>query len=248
MYKTIKSDHIEQGNDLKVYCFPDISGQSLKKSEEISANNSEFHRFDIQPSSKAFKYMVEHVGIGEKRSEKSKEESGKREGKAYEKGFVEGEKAGIEAVTKKVEPALNNFNQAATELENIAKKIHLNAERESIDLALAIAKKIVGHEIATNKEVVLSVVKEALKDVVDPEKIRIRMSPSDMEVLRDAKFQFSKYVDNIEAIIFEEDETIGCGGCVIETNLGNIDARIEKQLQAVEQALRLEFQQSETRE
>ena len=31
------------------------------------------------------------------------------------------------------------------------------------------------------------------------------------------------------------------GGCIIETNLGDIDARIEKQLQAVEEAFRSEI-------
>ncbi|MBW2170284.1 MAG: hypothetical protein JRG69_13695, partial [Deltaproteobacteria bacterium] len=101
---------------------------------------------------------------------------------------------------------------------------------------------IVGYEVATNKEVILRVVKEALKKVVDHERIKIRISPSDLQVCKNAKFQFSDLIDNIESITFEEDDTILDGGCVIETDSGDIDARIEKQLQVVEETFKSELQ------
>jgi len=53
-----------------------------------------------------------------------------------------------------------------------------------------------------------------------------------------------RILDNIENITFEEDETISDGGCVIETDFGNIDARIERQFQVVEEAFKSEIQRS----
>ena len=45
--------------------------------------------------------------------------------------------------------------------------------------------------------------------------------------------------EDLENVI-AEDTSIADGGCVIETDLGDIDARIEKQLQAVKEVLRSE--------
>ena len=103
------------------------------------------------------------------------------------------------------------------------------------------------HEIATNKEVVINVVKEAIKKVVDHGKIIIKVNPSDLQLINNSDRQFLNFVDNIENITFEGDETISVGGCVIETDFGDIDARIEKQFQVVEEAFKSEIQRSISR-
>ena len=48
-------------------------------------------------------------------------------------------------------------------------------------------------------------------------------------------------------ISFEADETILTGGCLIETNSGDIDARIDKQIEAVDEAFKSELAKTEPR-
>lgn len=120
------------------------------------------------------------------------------------------------------------------------KEIYLYAEKMTVNLALAIAKKVVCHEIATNNEVVLNVVKEAVKKVVDHGRIIIKINPSDLQFIKNSDHGFLNFVDNIKNITFEEDEAISDGGCIIETDFGNIDARIEKQFQVVDEAFKCE--------
>ena len=72
---------------------------------------------------------------------------------------------------------------------------------------------------------------------------KIRISPSDLQVLKNARTELSDLVDNIQGVTFEEDETILHGGCIIETTSGDIDARVEKQLEAVEEALKSELKE-----
>ena len=79
---------------------------------------------------------------------------------------------------------------------------------------------------------------------MDHEKIKIRVNPSDYHFLKEQAFQFLNHIDNPGNITFEEDKTIENGGCFIETSLGDIDARIEKQLQTVNEVFNLEFQKS----
>jgi len=64
------------------------------------------------------------------------------------------------------------------------------------------------------------------------------MSPSDLQFIKETRSQLSNMIENIDNITLEAAENIQSGGCIIETDLGEIDARIEKQLQAVEESFR----------
>ena len=64
------------------------------------------------------------------------------------------------------------------------------------------------------------------------------MSPSDLQFIKETRSQLSSMIENIDHVTFEAAENIQSGGCIIETDLGEIDARIEKQLQAVEESFR----------
>lgn len=228
LHNTIKGERLARENNFRVYYFPEIPFEHSTNKEGIVDKEYSFQR------SMANGEFIEEV-------KEKPEEIGQ---KAYIEGFAKGEKDALESGTRILEPVLNSLREALLELEKVKKEICFNAEKETVELALAIAKKIVGCEISTKKELVLRVVKEALKKVADHDRINIRINPSDLQVCRDAKFQLSDLIDNTESITFEEGENISKGGCVIETNLGDIDARIEKQLHVVEETFKSELQKN----
>ncbi len=47
-------------------------------------------------------------------------------------------------------------------------------------------------------------------------------------------------IESVSAITVLEDSTIEKGGCIIETNLGRIDARISSQLREIEDRIKKE--------
>ncbi len=67
------------------------------------------------------------------------------------------------------------------------------------------------------------------------------MNPSDLQFINETQYQLSELIADIDNVTLEAEDNIQSGGCVIETNLGEIDARIEKQLQAVEESFRTAF-------
>lgn len=228
LHNIIKSERSERENKFRVYYFPEIPLEYSKNREGALDGEYTFQR------SKANGEFIKEI-------KEKPEEIGQ---KAYIEGFSKGEKDALESGKRMFETVLNSLREAILELEKVKKEICFNAEKEIVELALAIAKKIVGHEVTTKKELILRVVKEALKKVSDRDKINIRINPSDFQVCRDAKFQLSDLVDNTESIIFEEDDKICRGGCVIETNLGDIDARIQEQLRVVEETFKSELQKN----
>jgi len=163
---------------------------------------------------------------------------------AFQKGFAEGEKAGFEAGTKRADPVIDSFNRGLEQLKNIRRQIHQEIEKEVAQLALSIAKKIVCHEVQTTQETVVCVAREALSRVEDPGKIKIKLNPADLQFIQDTKSQLADFLHDVDSIRFEAEDSIQSGGCLIETDMGDIDARIEKQFQAIQESFEIEFDES----
>jgi flagellar biosynthesis/type III secretory pathway protein FliH len=111
-----------------------------------------------------------------------------------------------------------------------------NAEADLMNLSLDIARKVLKQELTQNPEAVLEVVKHSLRRVKDKE-ARILVHPQDLQVARDAQ----PALDAISGGAFEVeilgDGRVGPGGCVIETPSGNLDARLETQLEHIEEQM-----------
>ena len=136
------------------------------------------------------------------------------------------------------------MNRAIAEIQRLSQEIYQSVEREVVELALSIARKVVCQEININRDVVLCVAREALSQVDVPGKIKVRLNPADLEFITSIQGQNSNFLQEMDKVTFEAEESISNGGCVIETQLGEIDARIEKQLQVVEEKFRTEFASS----
>ncbi|MCP4692774.1 MAG: hypothetical protein GY859_32330 [Desulfobacterales bacterium] len=164
------------------------------------------------------------------------------EKEAYDKGFNEGMTSGLASGKKEIEPALNSCTIALSDLERIKEELRLHAERAAVELAMGIARKIIQKELAADAGIVISVIREALTKIVDHENIKIKIRSEDLRHVQASGHQFTDLVGSMESITIEEDDSIGIGGCQIETNFGDIDATIKTQLEVLEGALRAELQ------
>ncbi|MGD9081238.1 MAG: FliH/SctL family protein [Desulfobacterales bacterium] len=162
---------------------------------------------------------------------------------AFQKGFLEGKRVGFESGSKRADSVIDSLNQILAQLENVRQEIYHEVEKEVAQLALSIARKIVCHEVKTTQETVTCVAREALSRVNNPAKIKIKLNPDDLQFIKDTRFQFSRFLRNVDNIDFEAEESIQSGGCLVETDRGDIDARIEKQFQAIEESFQAQLKQ-----
>jgi flagellar assembly protein FliH len=167
------------------------------------------------------------------------------EKEAYEKAYVEGERAGREIGEKKLASILSGFRAIVAELEKIKKDFYLAHQENLLQLSLHIAKKIIHQEVSTNGELVIEVVRSALQCAIDREKLKIRLNPSDLQLCREKRPDILKGFDDIKQIVFEPDENVSKGGTIIESDLGEIDARLERQFEKVGKELMLSHRQRE---
>jgi flagellar assembly protein FliH len=154
---------------------------------------------------------------------------------AFNQGFDQGRAETIAAQQKKVDQALGALRAALDQMTRIRQRDIGCMETETVRLALAIAQKIIGHEIAYGS-IIGHVVKAAMKKVSDPRHLTLRLNPKDVDAVNG--LQRESPADEFgSGWRVEADESIQRGGCMIETKLGDVDARIEQQIKIIAELL-----------
>ncbi len=149
---------------------------------------------------------------------------------AYDRGMAEGLKRGAAAQMTELEQHERSLAGLIGELTRARKDFLTRVESDLLDLAFAIAEKILNHEISTDKDVVCKVLGGALSKMVDKEGMRIRVSPDDYRYLRTITESPLPGLEEIKNVILEEDPAIGRGGVVIVSLCGEVDARLDQQM------------------
>jgi flagellar biosynthesis/type III secretory pathway protein FliH len=98
-------------------------------------------------------------------------------------------------------------------------------ERSVVAIALTATRRLVGEELDAKPERVREVAREALAKVHRATRLRLRVNPDD-----------ARAVAGLRAEVVE-DASIARGGCVVESELGDVDARLEVRLEALARVL-----------
>jgi flagellar assembly protein FliH len=155
----------------------------------------------------------------------------------HEEGTLQGKQSGLDEMQSLINEAVEKTQRMLAAGEKEAKDMIVMAERQIVEIALAVASKIVAYQISENPMVVLPIVKNALEKVCDQEQIVLRVSADDFETVLQAKQEFQNMVGGEQALTFLVDRTIERGNCVIDTSYGMVDARIDTQFDSIRTAL-----------
>jgi len=162
---------------------------------------------------------------------------------AYRRGFEDAEKVLRKKMNDELNQQISHFDRLiksfSGEIEALGQKI----ESVVISLAIEIAKKIVKREIEKDDEFIINQVREAIKRVIGVERIRIRVNPEDEKLVKELKPELLQIADSARDIVVEPDPGVERGGCIIESELGNVDARISTQFSLIENSLLETFNQ-----
>ena len=140
---------------------------------------------------------------------------------------AEGRERGLGAVTELLVGA-----RAATSRARSATSGELRA------LAVRIAERILGRELELDPAAVVDITAEALGGVGAAQQVTIRCHPDDVAALERGRPRLLERCARAQAVQLRVDERVGRGGCIVETELATIDARLTTQLEAIERALR----------
>ncbi|VAX17643.1 hypothetical protein MNBD_NITROSPINAE04-1773 [hydrothermal vent metagenome] len=163
------------------------------------------------------------------------ETEGHKEG--YEKGYSDG--------LEKARPVTESFTTAIEEITRVRSEYYAQAEKEMIDLVISIANIVIGLEVDKDPSLARNVVLKAIDELRAKEEMTIRINPEDIAEAQKVIPELSDKVEDIEKVSFKADPLIARGGCLVETNIGMIDARLEIQLESLRKRLRQTLDESQ---
>lgn len=158
--------------------------------------------------------------------------------KAYEEGFQKGYSEGLSQAKGRMEEALGRLEAILRELEDFRRRAFGRAEEEILELAIAVAKKVLRRELMSDRQWVLRTLKEAIEKVTEGDTVKIYLSPDDIDLVKEHQGELLEGVKGPRGVVLHADPGITPGGCFIETEFGHIDARLESQLEAIAQGLK----------
>jgi type III secretion protein L len=174
-----------------------------------------------QEAKKKSKDIVEAAGSKAndiiEEAKKTKKEEEKR---GYEDGLAAGKQEIANVMMDFVTKSANSFAKLEQDVTEVVK------------VAL---RKIIGKIDKT--ELIVSIVKNSLQKIRLQKQATLKVAPSEAQILRDRITEITQGAPILEHLEVLSDAHLQPGSCLLETELGVIDASISVQLESIENAL-----------
>jgi flagellar assembly protein FliH len=161
----------------------------------------------------------------------------KIEKEARDRGQEAGREQGYQEGRAEVQRLTDNLQRIITAAIERRNLIIEESETQVINLVLLIAKKVIKVISENQKNVVINNVVQALRKLKSRGEVVIRVNLADLELTSAHIKDFMKMVENVKSVTVLEDSSVDRGGCIIETDFGQIDARISSQLSEIEERI-----------
>lgn len=135
------------------------------------------------------------------------------------------------------EEGLRLWQAAADEANAVRDKRLADNEPELVRLAVRIAEKIIGEELRLNPQATVSITRQCLQWLRRERSVMLRVSPAELDLLRERIDSLRDAAGPHRSIEVIADSAIGPGGCMVESEYGVIDGRLETQIRCMEEIL-----------
>lgn len=131
------------------------------------------------------------------------------------------------------------YTEWTTKLANLEEeilKVRKDLEQKIVPAAIQAAKKIVNKELEISQETIVDIVSSTLKSISQHKKVTIYVNQNDLITLEKKRSELKQIFENLESISIRPRADIKPGGCVIETEVGIINAQLENRWRILEAA------------
>ncbi|MCX6833137.1 MAG: FliH/SctL family protein [candidate division Zixibacteria bacterium] len=156
---------------------------------------------------------------------------------ALQNGYAQGEAVGLQRgldETRRVEAQLAATINA---LLSFRQTVFEQAKVQLVELAFAIADKITAARAVAERDTVIETIHRCIGEILDKTRMKIRVNPAELDFVRQRFDELVKSNEAAAAAVVESDNRVSAGGCIIETDSGSADARIESQLRMLREKL-----------
>ena len=186
---------------------------------------------DIQRASGELERLVRLVGA---MAPKVDSMSDTLQHSAQERGYA----MGIAQAQAEVQGTLMQAIAALTEAGQQRHALAEQNEAALADLALRIARKVIGAHLEADPKLVASIVHETIRELEPSTALVVHVNPHDVTAVEAARGFLERLITGTGKLDIVADSTVDVGGCILASPVGEVDARIETKLQVLETAFK----------
>jgi len=215
-----------------------IQSSSMRRGFTYDSENARnFDQGNVKKAKEGVKELLKDALDKAKRQVTDLKTFAKKEG--YDSGYEEGFKKGEAAAREEFNPFLETVQGLISDLSGFRKNMYDQLEREMIKMVVDLAKKVIHFEFSTRDDAVQEMIRLAVQSVLDRESMVIKINPADKGYAESFRPELHHLFGEIKNITFEAHTGVDRGGCVVETNFGVVDARIDKLGEQMDRILNL---------
>jgi flagellar assembly protein FliH len=156
-----------------------------------------------------------------------------QEAELFAKGFAQGERAAAAAAQEQTAALARQLTSTLSDLMLVRADMIRHTERQMVQLALAIARRVVHREVSLDADLLLAMMRVALDRLSDAARVTIRLNPLDHQPVAAA---LAGGASNAQVTLVP-DPRVARAGCRVESEYGEIDAGVDAQIQEIARAL-----------
>ncbi|MDR1315505.1 MAG: flagellar assembly protein FliH [Spirochaetales bacterium] len=205
--------------------------------DQIRLKTEEAADLRRQAEEESEKIRSEAARISEQTIRESQDKADQIREEAKKAGYTEGREAGWAEGRAEAQRVIERLHIILSKAIEKRFDILKDSEAQVIHLILQIARKVVKVISENQKNIVINNTVQALQKLKNKSDVVIRVNLADLNLVTEHTKDIINMVENVKTITVMEDSTVDRGGCVIETDFGEIDARIAAQLREIEERI-----------
>jgi len=168
-----------------------------------------------------------------KENEQKRIESARMAAEARDDGYKKGYQDGLNKGHEEAQKVIDNFSSLINAATRQREVLYDDAKKNILKLVNSIARKITFGAARTDPEITSGIISGVIDKLVDKSKIKVKVHPDHYPIIEQQIDFFKRDSTAIKEITIEPDPRVRYGGCYIETPSGDIDARVESQMDII---------------
>lgn len=166
---------------------------------------------------------------------KEVEERAYKEG--YELGLIQGTEKAFQDAKQELLAKSETLEKLLKRIEVLKSRILVDNEAALMRVLYLIAKKMALRDLEENREAVLTILQNITNEIQGDERIVVQLAQQDLDFLTAIREKNDQKFEAFERVKFVVNSGIKPGGCLIETDFGNVDATVEERVERTWQTL-----------
>lgn len=155
----------------------------------------------------------------------------------YKRGCQDGYRQGKAEGHLEAQKVIDNFATLIMDAVRQREILYEEAHSKILDMVINISRKVTFEAARVDPDITAQIISGAIKKLVDKSKIKVKVHQDHLPLLEQQIEQFRGDSTAIKELAIEADSRVRYGGCFIETPTGDIDARLESQIEIIAEAL-----------